>query len=115
MLLLALSATFLARGQIIPAAIGAASSALLWFFGQKSSRSDVHRTNDRDLGEAEELLGLQPGYGPTEIDIAFRQSAKTAHPDHGGSDVHMERLAAARDLLKRHLADTVAGPGAEDR
>jgi hypothetical protein len=39
----------------------------------------------------------------SDINAAFRQLAKTAHPDAGGSDEHYRHIVEARDaLLKKH-------------
>lgn len=46
------------------------------------------------------VLGLKPGASRDEIETAYREQAKTAHPDAGGSHDQMARLNAARaDLL----------------
>ena len=47
-----------------------------------------------------EVLGVPPGASPEEIDAAFRQKAKTAHPDNGGSVEAMQALNEARDRLR---------------
>ena len=47
-------------------------------------------------------LGLQPGASEEEIEAAYRQKAKTAHPDRpGGSHEAMTRLNEARAALGR--------------
>jgi DnaJ domain len=49
-----------------------------------------------------ETLGVKPGASSAEIEAAYRQKAKTAHPDQGGSHERMARLNAARaELLNR--------------
>ncbi len=56
---------------------------------------------DDDGQEHREVLNL-PQEGtlePSEINAAFRQLAKTAHPDAGGSDERYRRIAEARDAL----------------
>jgi len=48
-----------------------------------------------------EVLGLKPGAGLSEIETAYRDKAKRAHPDAGGSHDQMARLNTARDELLR--------------
>lgn len=47
-----------------------------------------------------EILGVRPEATPEEIDAAFRQKAKSAHPDAGGSAEAMQALVEARDRLR---------------
>lgn len=42
------------------------------------------------------VLGVPPGAGPEEIDAAYRERARTAHPDAGGTHAAMAELNAAR-------------------
>lgn len=44
-----------------------------------------------------QVLGLNEHATRTEINVAFRNLAVHAHPDHGGSNAAMARLNAARD------------------
>ncbi len=44
-----------------------------------------------------QVLGVSAGASSAEIDAAYREQAKTAHPDRGGSDAAMARLNRARD------------------
>jgi hypothetical protein len=46
------------------------------------------------------ILGVRPGATAEEIDAAFRESAKRAHPDAGGSTAMMAELNEARRKLK---------------
>jgi DnaJ-domain-containing protein 1 len=48
-----------------------------------------------------EVLGVRPDADPEIVDAAFRAAAKTAHPDHGGSDEAMAELNAAYEAVKR--------------
>lgn len=48
-----------------------------------------------------QVLGLTPGASPAEIDTAWRDAMRDAHPDRGGSDARAARLNAARDEGKR--------------
>lgn len=47
-----------------------------------------------------EVLGIKPGASEDEVDRAFRDKAKTAHPDAGGSHEAMAALTHARDEAK---------------
>lgn len=51
-----------------------------------------------------ETLGLRPGASAAAIDEAYREKAKTAHPDAGGSAAAMTALNQARDAAKREIA-----------
>lgn len=44
-----------------------------------------------------QVLGVTPDAPPHLIEAAYREKAKTAHPDAGGSDAAMARLNRARD------------------
>lgn len=46
------------------------------------------------------ILGVRPGSSAAEIDAAYRQKAKTAHPDGGGSAEAMQELNEPRRKLK---------------
>lgn len=46
-----------------------------------------------------EILGLQRGASAEEVNRAFRELARTAHPDQGGTHEQMARLTAARQEL----------------
>jgi curved DNA-binding protein CbpA len=54
------------------------------------------------LGEKRSLyveLGVEPGTSAAEIDKAYRQKARKAHPDTGGSSEAFHTLAHAYDVL----------------
>lgn len=51
-----------------------------------------------------QILGVRPDASPDEVDAAFREKAKAAHPDKGGSDAAMARLNWARDAMKGKAA-----------
>jgi DnaJ-class molecular chaperone len=53
------------------------------------------------VGSPWEVLGLRPGANRAAINTAYREKAKRAHPDAGGSHDQMARLNAARDELLR--------------
>jgi len=60
--------------------------------------------NDDDKEQREILkLPMEGALKPSEINAAFRQLAKTAHPDAGGSDEHYRRIAEARDALLKQF------------
>lgn len=44
-----------------------------------------------------QVLGVGQSASRDEISRAYREKARTAHPDQGGSDAAMARLNAARD------------------
>lgn len=46
------------------------------------------------------ILGIKPGASVDEIDSAYKQRAKAAHPDSGGSVEAMQALNEARKKLK---------------
>lgn len=46
-----------------------------------------------------DVLGLKPGASHDEIRAAYREKARLAHPDQGGSNEQMARLNTARDEL----------------
>ncbi len=48
-----------------------------------------------------QVLGIASGASNAEIDAAYRQLAKSAHPDRGGSETAMSRLNAARDAGRK--------------
>lgn len=52
-----------------------------------------------------QVLGVSPTASRSEIQFAFRDRAKNAHPDAGGSDHAMARLNAARDEGLRQAGD----------
>jgi hypothetical protein len=47
-----------------------------------------------------DVLGVKRGATPDEIDAAYKQKARFAHPDAGGSTEAMQRLNDARAKLK---------------
>lgn len=54
-----------------------------------------------------EILGVKPGASEAEIDAAYREKAKTAHPDRGGSAEAMQELNAARQHAKQKLSTSL--------
>jgi len=50
-----------------------------------------------------DVLGLKPGSSRADVERAYRDKAKTAHPDAGGSHEQMSELTAARDQALREF------------
>lgn len=53
------------------------------------------RPNPMPPGSCWEVLGVPRGASEQEIKAAYRREAKAAHPDHGGSREHWDRLQGA--------------------
>lgn len=52
-----------------------------------------------------EILGIRPGSSQEEIDAAWREKARAAHPDiTGGTETAMQELNEARQKLKGQVA-----------
>ncbi len=49
--------------------------------------------------EACEILGVEPNATPEDIESAYRQAMKKAHPDQGGSDWMAAKVNQAKDVL----------------
>lgn len=49
--------------------------------------------------EAAEVLGVAQGAADSDIQLAFRRKARTAHPDLGGTDAEFKRLGEAYRVL----------------
>lgn len=56
-------------------------------------------TAKMSVGEAFEILGLEPGASRKDIVSAHRRMMKQYHPDQGGSDYLAARINQAKDLL----------------
>lgn len=64
---------------------------------------DPNHDDDGDLHHAAlTLLGLRPKFTRAELDAAFKQAIKKAHPDAGGSVDQAQAVNMARDLLLPH-------------
>jgi hypothetical protein len=66
-------------------------------FGRRLSPNEMHR---RALG-----LPLDKQLDRTVLDKAFKQAAKTKHPDGGGDEQSFRALCAARDALLEEISD----------
>ncbi len=53
---------------------------------------------------AHEILGVMPDAGLPIAEAAFRVKAKTAHPDHGGTEEMMKELNEALETFKAEAA-----------
>ncbi len=76
---------------------------------RKKRRAFLFPRDFDDGKEHREVLNL-PMEGAlklSEINIAFRRLAKTAHPDAGGSDEGYHRIAAARDALLKQFGSAL--------
>ncbi|MBT5571645.1 MAG: molecular chaperone DnaJ [Alphaproteobacteria bacterium] len=51
------------------------------------------------VDEAREILGVSPGASDLDIEAAYRQEMKRAHPDQGGSDWMAAKVNQAKDAL----------------
>jgi hypothetical protein len=98
------------KGQIIPAlvffilAILVSSAARFRFLGNRFEPSSVSIFNDDDQ-KAFELLGIKPTWRKSQIEKAYRQLMKKAHPDQGGAEDLAKNLNWARDHLLKRLND----------
>jgi len=73
---------------------------------REKRRTLLFRLDLDDDQEHREILNL-PMEGlltASDVNAAFRQLAKTAHPDGGGSDEDYRRIVEARDALLKNLA-----------
>lgn len=59
---------------------------------QTSSRSAV-------VQECEQMMGLAAPFDRRDVLRAYRETAKSAHPDGGGSDEAMIKLTVCRETL----------------
>lgn len=65
-----------------------------------------------NIQQAAELLGFEPGAAITEDDIvkAYKDKAKTTHPDMGGNDEDFRQCTLAYNVL-REAVKRPASPG----
>ena len=49
--------------------------------------------------EARETLGLPPLYTVDDVEAAYRERARTTHPDRGGSNEHFLAITESRRIL----------------
>lgn len=50
-----------------------------------------------------DVLGVERTAAASDIELAFRRAALTAHPDKGGTDEQMQRVMAARETALREI------------
>jgi len=55
-----------------------------------------------------QVLGVSPNASAEEVNAAYRQRARSAHPDQGGNSDQMARLNFARDVAIRQIGGTSA-------
>jgi len=67
------------------------------------------------IAKARKLLGLPPrrAFSEEELQTSWREAAKAAHPDAGGTDEQIIQVNAARDLLQPLAVESVAEPSAK--
>jgi hypothetical protein len=66
---------------------------------QPTGRNAAQRGKTMGRAEALEILGLQEGATPDEIEAAYKALIVKNHPDQGGTDWLAARLNEARDIL----------------
>jgi hypothetical protein len=66
---------------------------------QPTARNAAQRGKTMGRAEALEILGLQEGATPDEIEAAYKALIVKNHPDQGGTDWLAARLNEARDIL----------------
>ncbi|MEM4781593.1 MAG: ferredoxin Fer [Halalkalicoccus sp.] len=47
-----------------------------------------------------DVLGIEPGAGPKEVERAYRRRVLETHPDHGGSSAAFQRVRAAYEAIE---------------
>jgi hypothetical protein len=76
---------------------------------------EVKRADEKALAQARRLLDVAPSASLDALKGAFRQLAKTAHPDAGGDDKRFKALVEARTLLSAFADRRGAGAVASIR
>jgi len=66
-----------------------------------SELDDLLPGEDRERGRALSVLGLTSVATPAEIKKRYKELARSAHPDHGGSEERMAEINAAWSKLER--------------
>ncbi len=99
-----LGALGLAKGLPPLALAGFGGAAFLLWKSGRDARVAPDRLLAKQRAEAERLLRLPSHYNEADLDAAYREAAKQAHPDAGGNAEAIAALSAARDQLKAHLA-----------
>lgn len=49
--------------------------------------------------EARDVLGLEPGTAPEDVEQAYRERVKEVHPDQGGDEEAFKRVRKAYERL----------------
>jgi hypothetical protein len=98
-----LALAVLSRGQYALAAMLVAGAALAWFWQEARARPEPAAARPAGMTDAEAraILGVGPAASREEIQAAYRERIRRAHPDQGGSTQATMRLNAARDHLLR--------------
>jgi hypothetical protein len=59
------------------------------------------------IEEAEDILGLKPGYTQEDVKSAYQKMMLKNHPDHGGSDYLASKINEAKDVLLKSLQENL--------
>ena len=80
----------------------------LWYFFVASKQGDSRRsgyyksTDQMNVDEAYEILGLKVGASKQEIINAHRKLMQKIHPDRGGNDYLAAQINKAKEVLIKH-------------
>jgi hypothetical protein len=82
----------------------------VWFSHLRSRTSPPRTASEAEsfwweFHAAATAFGLHVGYIRSDVEVAFRRLAKSAHPDTGGTLERFQALVSQRDLLVKHLTD----------
>lgn len=72
--------------------------------GQRGRTRSGDAAADRPRDEDYRVLGVEPGASPEEVRAAYREKARTLHPDHGGDEDDFSRVNEAYRRLKREAS-----------
>ncbi len=88
------------RGQWLVSLALIACSAVLAMTAKPAAPAGADRgRGSLSVGEARSILGVAPGASRAEIEAAYRNLMRRAHPDQGGSTGLAAQVNAARDRL----------------
>jgi hypothetical protein len=68
---------------------------------KKSNKSYIK--GKMTIEEAEDILGLKPGYTQEDVKLSYQKMMLKNHPDHGGSDYLASKINEAKDVLLKSL------------